>query len=429
MILNKLRKITVFIAAVLLGLSAQAQSGIDSPYSRFGLGTLTTVNQNARQQGMGGLGYAIGSNRFVNPLNPASYGSIDSLSFLFNAGLYATSVTYRTTTQTQTGNHAQLSYFAAGFPVTNWWKSGISLMPYSRTGFNVIVPGQTTQGVRYNKKFEGTGGINRFIIGNAFSPVKNLSVGVNANFMFGRNTNASLLYFPDSNYMATTLVERRLLISDFTFDAGLLYNVKLKDNYSLQLGLTHSFGSKLNVQREYLIQSQFGGINGGITYVLDTILYEARRKENIELPWASGAGIAIEKQNRWMAGLDFNWQNWENNQSFGNNDSLINSWNIAVGGHYIPVHTAISGYWRKVTYRAGARYHQTYLQLNGQPINEFGISFGASLPLPRTFTTVDVSMEIGRRGTTASNLIRETFVNFTAGVSIYERWFVKRKYN
>lgn len=427
--LNKLRKITFFIAAILAGIAVQAQSGIDSPYSRFGFGTISALNQNSRQQGMGGIGNAIGSNRFVNPVNPASYGSIDSLSFLFNAGLYATSVTYRTTSQTQTGSHAQLSYFAAGFPVMRWWKSGISLMPYSRTGFNVIVPGQTSQGVRYNKLFEGSGGINKFTIGNAVSPLKNLSIGLNANYVFGRNTNASLLYFPDSNYMATTNVERRLLTSDFTLDAGLLYSLKLRSDYSLHLGLTHSFATKLNVRREYLVQSQFGGINGGVTYPVDTIVYEANRKDKIDIPMGTGAGIAIEKQNRWMAGMDFNWQNWENKQVIGRNDSLINSWNVAVGGHYIPVHTAISGYWRKVTYRAGARYHQSYLQLNGQPINEFGISFGASLPLPRTYTTVDVSMEIGQRGTTASNLIRETFVNFTAGVSIYERWFVKRKYN
>jgi hypothetical protein len=77
----------------------------------------------------------------------------------------------------------------------------------------------------------------------------------------------------------------------------------------------------------------------------------------------------------------------------------------------------------------GARYNQTYLNLYGQSINEFGISFGLGLPLPRSLTTIDLSLEVGRGGTTAKNLIQETFVNFTVGVSIYERWFVKRRYN
>ena len=82
-----------------------------------------------------------------------------------------------------------------------------------------------------------------------------------------------------------------------------------------------------------------------------------------------------------------------------------------------------------MTYRAGARYNQTYLKINGKPINEFGISFGMGLPLPRSLTTVDLSIELGRRGTMNENLIRETFVNFTLGISIYERWFVKSRYN
>jgi hypothetical protein len=51
------------------------------------------------------------------------------------------------------------------------------------------------------------------------------------------------------------------------------------------------------------------------------------------------------------------------------------------------------------------------------------------LPLPRSLTTIDLSLELGRRGTMNENLIRETFVNFTLGVSIYERWFVKSRYN
>jgi hypothetical protein len=77
----------------------------------------------------------------------------------------------------------------------------------------------------------------------------------------------------------------------------------------------------------------------------------------------------------------------------------------------------------------GIRYNQTYLNIYDQSINEFGISFGLGLPLPRSLTTIDLSVEVGRGGTTAKNLIQENFVNFTLGVSIYERWFVKRRYN
>lgn len=427
--LNKLRKITLLAIAIISGISIYAQSGIDSPYSRFGVGTLGNKSAHAAQQAMGGIGNAIGTNRFVNPANPATYMRFDSLSFLFNAGLSMSAATYRTTTQTETGNYAQLSYFSVGFPVTNWWKMGIGLVPYSRISFNVGSPGITEQDLVYNKSYEGNGGLNQLYFGSAFKLHKNLSLGVNANYIFGRNSLSSLLYFPGTEYIANTKVESRLVANDFTFDYGLLYNAKMSDQIGLHLGLVYGQKINLNVKREYLVQSQFGGVDGNIAYVLDTIFYSPVQKGTVLLPPKVGFGMALEKSDRWLAGVDFNWQKWENYEVLGKGDSLINSWNIAAGGHYLPKHTTISPYWKKVTYRGGARYNQTYLKINGEPINEFGISFGVGLPLPRSFTTIDLSLEVGRRGTTASNLIQETFINFTAGVSIYERWFVKRRYN
>ncbi|PKP50528.1 MAG: hypothetical protein CVT92_14335 [Bacteroidetes bacterium HGW-Bacteroidetes-1] len=426
---NTLRKVTFFIAALFFGISLMAQTGVDSPYSRFGIGNIDSRSVNARQQAMGGIGNAIGSNRFVNPSNPASYAKFDSLSFLFNAGFNASNVTYRTTTQTEKGSYAQLAYFSAGFPVTSWWKAGVGLLPYSRVGFNVVVPGTTAQNLRYNKAFEGHGGLNQLYFGNAFQLAKNLSVGVNATYVFGRNVTSSLLYFPDSSYIASTKVESRILASDFKFDYGLLYTAKVNEKTSLHMGLVYGQKINLNVKREYLIQSQFGGIDGDVSYVLDTIFYTPSEKGKLVIPPQIGFGLALEKSNSWLLGADFNWQNWEKYQIQGANDSLINSWNTAIGGQFTPNHTSISGYWKRVTYRGGARYNQTYLKISGQPINEFGISFGVGLPLPRSMTTIDLSVEVGRRGTTANDLIRETFINFTAGVSIYERWFVKRRYN
>ena len=428
--MDKLRKLSLFIVLLSqLGFGALAQSGIDSPYSRFGIGNIATRSPNARQQAMGGIGNAISSNRFVNPANPATYARFDSLSFLFNVGFNATAVTYTTASQTENGNTAGLTYFSAGFPVTKWWRAGIGLIPASRIGFNVVVPGVSEQGIAYNKSYEGKGGLNQLYFGNAFKVSKNLSLGLNFNYTFGKSTTASFLYFPDSTHMATTKVESRVIANDFSLDYGLLYSIPFSEKSYLHLGATFGQQMNLNVNREYLVQSQFGGLNGEIEYVLDTIFYSPKQEGTLLLPPKAGIGIAYEKTDKWLAGIDFNWQNWEKYELFNLKDSLINSWNIAAGGQYTPNHTSISGYWKRVTYRAGARYNQTYLKINGHPINEFGISFGMGLPLPRSLTTIDLSLEVGRRGTLSDKLIRETFVNFTFGLSIYERWFVKSRYN
>ncbi len=425
----KLKKLILFLIAGALWLGAGAQTGIDSPYSRFGIGNLATNSPNARQQGMGGIGNAIASNRFVNPANPASYARFDSLSFLFNVGFNASAVTYTTTKKTENGNFAGLTYFSLGFPVTKWWRASVGLVPSSDIGYNVVVPGTSPQGIAMNKSYEGKGGLNSFYVGNAFKITKNLSAGLNVNYTFGKVTSAAFLYFPDSGYMATTKVESRVLANDFSVNYGLLYSARLSDQNYMHFGLTFGQKTNLNVKREYLVQSQFGGLNGDVEYVIDTIYYAPEQKGTLLLPPRGGFGMAWEKKDKLLIGMDLNWQNWEKYEVLNQRDSLINSWNVAAGAQYTPNHTSISGYWKRVTYRAGARYNQTYLKFNGQPISEFGMSFGMGLPLPRSLTTVDLSLEVGRRGTMAKNLIRETFVTFTVGISLYERWFVKPKYN
>ncbi len=83
---------------------------------------------------------------------------------------------------------------------------------------------------------------------------------------------------------------------------------------------------------------------------------------------------------------------------------------------------------KRITYRAGLRYNQSYLDFNGTQINEFGISFGFGFPMKKSKTGIDLGFEIGRRGTTNNNLIQENFVNVLLGISIQEHWFHKRKY-
>ena len=72
------------MAAICAG--ASAQSGTNSPYSQFGLGLLSEQTSGF-SRGMNGLGLGFHEGNQVNYLNPASYARIDSLTFIFDAGL------------------------------------------------------------------------------------------------------------------------------------------------------------------------------------------------------------------------------------------------------------------------------------------------------------------------------------------------------
>jgi hypothetical protein len=57
-----------------------------------------------------------------------------------------------------------------------------------------------------------------------------------------------------------------------------------------------------------------------------------------------------------------------------------------------------------------------------------GVTAGLSLPLPRSLSKVNLAVEVGQYGTKSNGLIRENYVRFDIGISVYERWFIKRRY-
>jgi len=171
-----------------------------------------------------------------------------------------------------------------------------------------------------------------------------------------------------------------------------------------------------------------GGYDDLVEYVIDTVVYNPEHKGKVVLPQKLGVGFTYQKADRWLVGADFEWQNWNKYEAFGVPDSLTDSWRVALGAQIIPKHTSISSLLKRMTYRVGARYNHSYLSIDNTPINEFGISFGVGFPMKKSKTGIDLSMEIGRRGTTKNQLIQENFINFTLGVSIQEIWFYKKQY-
>ena len=64
-------------------LPLMAQNNTNSPYTRFGYGDLRDRSFGAGQN-MDNVGYGLRSPKQINPMNPASYSCMDSLTFLFD---------------------------------------------------------------------------------------------------------------------------------------------------------------------------------------------------------------------------------------------------------------------------------------------------------------------------------------------------------
>ena len=67
-------------------------------------------------------------------------------------------------------------------------------------------------------------------------------------------------------------------------------------------------------------------------------------------------------------------------------------------------------------FQLGGFYHNSYLQIRNEPINEFGLTAGMGGVIGKGLLYT-LSLEAGSRGTTRQNLIKEKYVQMTFSFS------------
>lgn len=425
----KIAKFNILIALLFCAVALNAQNTINSPYSRYGLGILHGKNVNTVSMGMGGVAFAINDPTMINPANPASYAAFDSTSFVFDASLISNFNTLKTNVASEKSSYMTLNYVFLGFPISKWWKTSLGVMPYSKIGYDVKITVELDNFSNVVNDLTGDGGLNQFYWGNGFNIGKNLKLGFDATYVFGKGSRSSLVYYPDSIFIRSTKTENSTTGSDLIFDYGLQYDFHINDDRLLRVGLVYANTFYMKATRKSVGYTLNGGYGEYAETIRDTIFYTPDEQGLIVIPQQVGVGLSYQKSNRWLVSADFAWQQWQKFEAFGLHDSLTNAWRVAVGGQYTPKFTSISNYFTKITYRAGFNYEKTYLYLFETQISQYGISFGLSLPLKNSKSGIDIGFEFGKIGTTENNLLQTNFVNFSLGISIFESWFNKRKYN
>jgi len=407
--------------------AVNGQIQVNSPYTRYGLGNLVENGMDPRITAMGGLYYGLRANNLINTANPASYTAFDSVSFIFDGGIFGIVTNLETVNQTDQGDYISLSHLMFGFPVTKWWRTSMGILPFSYVGYDIYNE-EIMEGIgNVQNVYQGSGGFNQLYWGNAFVIGKKLSVGFNLKYMFGSIIRSRGISFPDSIEMKNTYIRGSIRPSDFYGEIGVQYKTNLTKDLFMVIGGVFGPQVEISSKANFLATTYFGNINSA-QYSYDTIDAGYDEKGSITLPVRTGGGITIGKEGKWVAGTDFLWQNWEKYRYYGNSDSLANRWNVSVGGEYIPNSRAVGSYLQKVAYRAGFHYGKTPLNLKGKHLDEFGISFGIGLPVKKSKSTVNLSATLGKRGTTQNGLIKENFIRFTIGVNVFENWFFKSKY-
>ena len=416
--MNKLKKL-VLVLFVFCGLSAFAQLGTSSPYSRFGLGDLQG-NAFPVYNALGGGVAALSSSNSVNPSNPASYTSFRANSFLFSTGGLHNTTQIQNSTDKQVVNNSAFSHLTIAFPISSKLGASFGMLPYSNIGYTLNARDTV---VNADMIYTGDGGLSKVYFGGAYEPFKGFSLGINASYLFGGLNRRKKLDYDDESFFDSRS-NSSINLKGYYYELGLLYKKELANEKELSFGLTANNNSTLRAKRSNIVET----ISGPYEIVKDTASNVVEWGE-VTLPNYISTGLMYRDGEKWLLIADYSMQNWADYTLLGESDDLSNSMRLSGGLQYTPEFNSVTKYYKRMQYRLGAAYSNTPLTLNDTQLKEMSVSFGFGIPVKKSRTKYDVSLTLGQRGTTDNSLIKEQFVKFGLSVSYDGIWFVKRKYD
>ena len=409
----------------LSGFGLLSAQNTTSPYSMYGYGILQDGATSSQRQ-MGGIGYAMQSGRQINAMNPASYASIDSLTFLWDIGANM-SMSWRKDMGAEGvrekghGVGGGLDYVTMQFPLSKYMGMSVGLIPYSSVGDTF--GDEVMHGSLSN---QGTGGINQLYAGVA-GKYAGFSLGVNLSYDFGNVINDT---YANTSNNHQTLFEHVMQVRDFNFKLGAQYTAKLTRFSRLTLGVTYTPRLSLHGKA----WAAYWDITA--ESAADTVGY-TRLSGKYYRPTSIGAGINYtrERTSRFMAEFDFTWQNWSKADypalldDMGQNVVLAQKFNdrtrFALGLEVVP---KIRGnYVQRIAYRFGANYGKDYIRIGDNSLKEFSLGCGFGFPTIEGKTVVNLGFEWKHRQASPETLIKEDYFNITLGLNFNELWFFKRK--
>lgn len=408
----------LIVFTLLFSVSVLAQQGTTSPYSFFGIGSLK-FKGTVENRSMGGLG-VYSDSIHLNIQNPAAVSELELVNFSI-AGSHKFN-TLSTEQETQRVTTTTLDYLAIGIPMGKFGAS-FGLIPYTSSGYKL-----QSQSDVATTQYSGSGGLNKIFVALSYRLFKGLSVGIDANYDFGNIENTAISTQEDIQF-GTQEINRSDLLG-FSFNFGALYKTMLTEELESVSSFTYTPETDFASENSRTISTILTLPNGNFTTIdnRDIVVSDT----DFTFPSQFTLGTGIGKPKKWFLGGEYTSQKTSNftNRTFElDNVTFEDASKFKLGGFYIPNYNSFTSYWNRIVYRAGFRFEETGININGEAIDEFGISFGLGMPLRRSFSNVNLGFEIGRRGTQNNGLVSENFFNIFVSLSLNDKWFEKRYYD
>jgi hypothetical protein len=391
----KIILLTVAIAGLSLSIRAQGNA-TNSPYSRYAYGILSDRSI-AGGYAMGGIGYGLQLSGQINTLNPASYATVDSLTFLFDLGVDFKISQMKENGVKQKNYNGNIRNINLLFPLGKHLAFSAGFTPISAVGY------ETSDGTA---QYSGSGGFLQAYGGLAYQ-YKNFSVGANVGYLFGSIEHYTYSPIRENPYTDSTTIRPH----DLIYTLGVQQKISLNEKQSLILGAAYT--PKINTTAKGTEIRWNGGEN-------------IKNESTSGYEWAQtiGLGASFQMQNKWLIGTDVQWENWKNVKLGGVANELNDRWRYGAGLEYTPESRSRS-FFKRTKYRIGGYYTNSYIITDkGVKYDEVGVRAGLALPVHNR-SALHLSFEYVNILPNIPSKLSENYFKFTLNYSFNETWFYK----
>lgn len=443
---------SIFTLLLITANTANAQNGVNSPYSRYGFGLLSERSMGFNKA-MGGVALGFRDGQEVNIANPASYSAVDSLTAIFDLGLTVQNGNLKMGKLTQNARNSSFDYIAYSFRATKGVGIAVALLPYSRINYSFASETQTVENnssITNSYTYTGTGGLRQIMIGSGWQPFSPISIGLNIGYMWGEYehnmtnaTSSSNAYSMKRSYTAS--------ISTYTLEAGLQYTAQLSKHDKLTVGATYSLGHKISSNAVRTTST----VSSSSTTSTDVVLEDA-----FQLPHSFALGVTYYRNNKIRAGIDASLERWSKayfptadnyEEKAGGASAWTRSKNvlndrlkISGGFEYTPDFQSSSSL-KRIRYKIGGYYSQPYANANESATTslkkpkEFGITGGLTIPIrnrnlfyssPKlniSVSWIHTDIPYYSNLTSSAETLKENYLRLSIGLTLSERWFYQWK--
>lgn len=416
-----MRKLSVLTTVfVLLIIQANAQN-MNSPYSAYGIGEITNGWAD-RSSGMANASMSLMSTPgFLLNKNPASAAGLERSLGQVDLAFVGKSSTFTGSPITSSNNSAKdlvIKRFSLSARINKHWASSVGFMPFSYVSYSFTgqksIEGSTST---YTGSYDGNGGLHHIFWNNALAFGSHFAMGLRSSFIFGSINQTETLLTTATSVPVTA--QTSTYYNNFRFEYGAIYRGNITKNWKFGLGGKVTTKTDLRTDKTLTVTEGSSTVTSNQDLGVGTF----------SLPWSYDGGISLTHNDKTTFSVDYNFANWDGLNAGSSTYSMVNSNRLSAGVQISNQIKRFNMSAEKNYFQAGVFAGQSYLQVKGQQINEFGVTAGYGGFLSRGLNFA-LGLEGGRRGTTAKNLVRENYVQLTLSLSYREILYSKgRKYD